>query len=66
MAVWQLETSPVVPGRLTRRRTELEEGDVIHHELPLHIQNPTGWVQERVMGIQLSRIITVTAVFSKN
>jgi len=36
---------------LTRRRTELEEGDVISHELPKHIQNPTGWVQERVMGI---------------
>jgi hypothetical protein len=42
MVVWQLETSPVVPGRLTRRRTELEEGDVILHELPLHVQNPIG------------------------
>jgi len=51
---------------LTRRRTELEEGDVILHELPLHIQNPTGLVQERVMGIQLPRIVTVTAVLSKN
>jgi hypothetical protein len=48
------------------QRTELEEGDVIPYELPWHIQNPTGWVQERVMGIQLPRIIAVTAVFSKN
>jgi len=51
---------------LTRRRTELEEGDVILHELPQHIQNPTGWVPERVMGIQLPRIVAVTAVLSKN
>ncbi len=67
MAVWWLETSRQrEPEDLPCRRTELEEGDVILNELPEHIQNPTGWVQERVMGIQLPRIVAVAAVLSKN
>jgi hypothetical protein len=48
------------------RRTELEEGDVIPHELPEHIKPDRVRAMERVMGIQLPRIITVTAVLSKN
>ena len=51
---------------LTRRRTELEEGDVILHELPESLYTRPGTCMERVMGIQLPRIITVTAVLSKN
>jgi len=47
------------------RRAELEEGDVISYELPDHF-NPTGFVYGARQGIQLPRIIAVTAVFSKN
>jgi len=48
------------------RRAELEEGDVILHELPEHTCTRPGTCMGRVMGIQLPRIITVTAVLSKN
>ena len=43
MAVWWLETSRHrEPEDLPCRRTELEEGDVILHELPKHVKVRTG------------------------
>jgi hypothetical protein len=48
------------------RRAELEERDVIPHELPEH--DIPDWVSAwgASWRIQLPKIITVTAVFSKN
>jgi len=48
------------------RRAELEEGDVILLELSRQLCTRPGEWLRRVMGIQLPRIIAVTAVLSKN